>query len=158
MTTSNTKQIIFTAGLPGAGKSTVISRTEYSGLPVVDCDVFKKLHPDYDPKNPSLVHEWSAIKARELQFELMSKGKSFILDGTGTNLEKYIKWFQEARELNYKIVVVYVKVDVATSIERNARRERSVALSVILDKAGVIDGCMKVLGSLADEYKIIENN
>jgi predicted ABC-type ATPase len=155
---TNKKQIIFTAGLPGAGKSTVLNNSIYNELKRVDCDEFKKSHPQYNPKAPELVHEWSVVKAREYQFSLLAKGESFIVDGTGTNIEKYIKWFQEGRELGFEIVVLYVKVDLATSIKRNQNRERSVPVTMILEKAAIIDDCMNVLGSVADKFEIVENN
>ncbi len=160
MTTSNniTKKIIFTGGLPGSGKSTVIGKSEFADLDVVDCDKFKKLHPQYDPKNPSLVHEWSTTEARKFHLELLSKEESFIVDGTGTNVEKYLRWFNEAREMGFEVVLVYVKVKMETSIKRNAIRERSVPVELITEKAEIIDDCMNILGSIADDFKVIEND
>lgn len=156
--TNKVKNIVFTAGLPGAGKSFIIKNSEFSNLPIVDCDEFKKLHKDYDPKNPSLVHDWSVKMARHQQFEYLGQGIDFIIDGTGTNVEKYLKWFQEARELGYTITVVYVKVKLSTSIKRNEKRDRSVPVELILEKAQVINQCMNILGSIADKYQIIEND
>lgn len=159
MKTQTKKQIIFTAGLPGSGKSTTILNSKFKNLPIVDCDEFKKTHPAYEPKNITLeLHDWSKRKARELHFELLSKGESFIVDGTGTNLEKYLRWFQEGRELGFEIVVLYVKVRTATSIQRNFKRERSVPVSLIVKKAGIIDQCMEILGSIADEYIVVKTD
>jgi len=158
MTTQKTPKLIFTAGLPAAGKSTTIKRTEFKGLPVVDPDEIKKSHPDYDPKDPQTTHAWSKMEARKLQLSYLSRQEDFIVDGTGTNVEKYVRWFQEAREMGYQIVVIYVKVSVQTSLTRNSLRERNVANKVIMEKAGIIDSCMSILGSIADEYLIIDNN
>lgn len=158
-TQTNIKTIIFTAGLPGSGKSTTILNSRFSNLPVVDCDTFKVTHPSYDPKNITLkLHDWSTRKARELHFELLSKGESFIVDGTGTNVEKYLRWFQEAKELGFKIVILYCKVRTATAIQRNFKRERSVPVSLIIKKAGIINQCMDLLGSIADEYITVQTD
>ena len=52
------KKVVFMLGSPASGKSTV-AKKKYSDMVILDCDEIKKEHPDYDPKNPSLVHEWS---------------------------------------------------------------------------------------------------
>ena len=152
------KQLVFTAGLPGAGKTTFLKSTEFAGFPVVDCDEIKKLHPDYDPKNPGLVHAWSQAEARRLQFRYMSENVSFVIDGTGTNIERYLGWFSEARELGYEVVVIYVKVKLETSLKRNAKRERVVPVDIIMQKAGIIDEAMDLLGSVADEFIVVNND
>lgn len=152
------KVLVFTAGLPGAGKSTVIKKGEFKNLPIVDPDEIKKENPLYDVNNPSTTHEWSKMQARKRQLGYLSNEESFIMDGTGTNVEKYLRWFNEAREMGYKVVVLYVKVSVSTSIKRNAQRERTVPMDVILNKADVIDQSMNILGQVADEFLIVENH
>lgn len=152
------KKLIFTAGLPGAGKSTVIKKSEYANLPCVDPDAIKESFEGYDPKHPEVFHEASKKLARQKQLRFLSDDVSFIMDGTGTNVEKYLTWFQEARELGYQIEVIYVKVSVATSIKRNANRERVVPTQIIMEKATVIETAMDLLGSVADKYTVINND
>ena len=152
------KQLILTAGLPGAGKSTVLSKSEYSHLPVVDPDEVKKTLPGYDPLNPQLVHDESKLIARENHLMLLSKGESFVVDGTGTNVEKYLQWINEARELGYTIVLFYVKVAASTSLERNARRDRKVPEEVIVEKAGIINQSTELIGSVCDKFIVLKND
>lgn len=157
--TKTQKQVIFTAGLPGSGKSTYLKSSEFSNLQIVDCDEFKKLHKNYDEKNISFeVHEFSKKLARKLHVELLTKNESFIIDGTGTNLEKYIAYFKEARKNNFKVVFIYVRVTVETSKKRNAMRDRNVCESVIYQKANIIDECCEILGERSDTFIIIDND
>lgn len=152
------KQIILTAGLPGSGKTTTLKKSEYKDFPVVDPDEVKKTLPGYDPKNPHLVHTESLKRAREAHLMFLAMGTSFVVDGTGTNVEKYIGWINEAKELDYEVVLLYIKVKVATSLERNAQRERQVKVSVIREKALVINQSTKLLGSLCDKFIVVEND
>ena len=146
----------FTAGLPGAGKSTYINKVGLNTLPIVDPDQIKADHPDYDPKAPEVLHEWSKRQARLKQLSLMGQQESFVVDGTGTNVEKYLQWFQEAREVGYKIVVHYVKVPTSVAIERNRKRERTVPMDIIVQKSGVIDQSIEILSQYADETVVVD--
>jgi len=152
------KQLILTAGLPGAGKSTMLAKSKYKDLPMVDPDEVKKTLPGYDPLNPQLVHAESMKIAREMHLMLLAVGGSFVVDGTGTNVEKYIQWINEAKELDYEVILFYVKVDVETSLKRNSLRDRKVPEEVILEKAGVINQSTELLGLLCDEFIILKND
>ena len=150
--------LYLTAGLPAAGKSTYLKQAGLQGVPTVDPDAIKETHPDYDPKAPELLHEWSKKLARQKHLRHLADNESFIVDGTGTNVEKYAQYINEAKELGYCIELHYIEVGVATSIDRNARRERSVPNAVILDKAGVIDQTTKIIGQLCDKFVTFKND
>jgi predicted kinase len=156
-TTTNQPTLILTAGLPGAGKSTYL-KTSGINLPVVDPDEEKKSHPDYDPKQPFLIHDWSKRKARQKHVEYLAAGVDFIVDGTGTNARKYAQYIREARELGYRVELHYVRVSVETSLMRNAKRERNVPVSVIMEKAAVIEETTAMIGSVCDEFVIVDND
>lgn len=149
--------LIITAGLPGAGKSTYVKNAGYK-LPVVDPDEVKKSHQDYDPKNPQAIHDWSKKIARQQHLQHLANDESFIVDGTGTNVEKYVQYINEAKELGYNVELHYVKVSVTTSIDRNSKRSRTVPVSIILEKAGVIDQTTKIIGQLCDKFITFEND
>ena len=152
------KQIILTAGLPGSGKTTTLKKSEYKDFPIVDPDEVKKTLPGYDPKNPHLVHTESLKRARETHLMFLAMGSSFVVDGTGTNVEKYIRWINEAKELDYEVVLLYIKVKVATSLKRNSLRKRQVPVSVIREKAGIINQSTELLGLLCDKFITVEND
>jgi len=149
--------LILTAGLPGAGKSTYL-RNAGIELPKVDPDEAKKLHPDYDPKNPQAVHNWSKKVARRFHLSLLSKNVDFVVDGTGTNVEKYARYIKEAQELGYKVELHYVRVKLETSIKRNANRARVVPMSVILEKADVIEQTTSIIAKMCDDFVVVEND
>ena len=153
------KVLVLTAGLSGAGKSTVIKTTEYKNLPVVDADLEKIGMVGYDPKNITLeIHNASKVLARQKQLFHLSQGNSFIVDGTGTNVEKYIQFINEAKELGYKIVLLYVKVSTQTAIKRNSERARTVPVEVILQKSSLINQSVDMIATLSDQFITINND
>jgi len=152
------KRLILTAGLPGAGKSTMLAQSEYADLPMVDPDEVKKTLPGYDPLNPQIVHAESMKIAREMHLMMLAVGGSFVVDGTGTNVEKYLQWINEARELDYEVILFYVKVDTTTAMLRNSLRDRKVPEEVILEKAGIINQSTELIGSLCDEFVVLKND
>lgn len=156
-TTKTAPTMILTAGLPAAGKSTYLKSVGLDKHPTVDPDAIKETHPDYDPKNPQALHVWSKKLARKQHLSLLAEEKTFVVDGTGTNVEKYVQYINEARELGYNVELHYLVVDVQTSIERNAARERSVPTEIITEKAGVIEQTTAMIGSLCDAFHRVEN-
>jgi len=153
------KKAIMTMGLPGSGKSTVL-HNEYnvSEYTMIDPDEIKKSNPDYDPKAPELVHDWSQAEANRVLNEAIRDSKNIIIDGTGTNSEKMVKRINELHSFGYSVEVLYVKVNIKTSLERNRKRERSVPEAVIYEKAGLISTSFEIVSSYADSVKIINND
>ena len=150
--------LILTAGLTGAGKSTYLKLKGLDKMPIANSDAFLESHPDYNPKKPELLHEWAKKENQKLIYSYLSKDESFIIDGTGTNVERYAKYINDARELGYKIELHYVKVSLQTAIERNAKRARTVPATVIYKKADVIDGTVKAISQMCDKFEIYNND
>ena len=159
-TTSTTPQMIFTMGLPGAGKSTVISREGIDkDATVIDPDKVKESHPDYDPKNPQALHVWSKkITDKQFADALFAGEGKFIVDGTGTNAEKMVRKMREAQAAGFECVLLYVQVSLKTSLARNAARERNVPEHVVREKAEDIATSFEIVSRFADEVKIIAND
>ena len=149
--------LIFMAGSPGAGKGYTIAK-HYGDWTVVDCDAWKARHPDYDPKNPGVVHEWSSNMAEAEFYSRMERRESFIMDGTLTNVEKSVVKINEAKALGYNVVICFVKVALATALQRNANRERVVPESIVCEKFALIGTCVDILSRYADEVRTIEND
>lgn len=119
-------QIIITAGMMGAGKTTVRQKLiDPEGWDIVDADALKLLIPGYDPKNPFAVHSQSKKMAFEQLNRNMTAKQDMVWDVTGVNpaTPKMIRQLQDA---GYKVTVVHVDVPLELALSRNAARERSV--------------------------------
>lgn len=151
---------ILTMGLPGSGKSTVV-RDRYGddhSYTLIDPDVVKAGHPDYDPKNPSALHAWSkAVTAAQLD-DAIAAQRDVILDGTGTDPEKMVARIARMRDAGYEVTVLYVRVSLTTALARNAARVRTVPESVVRTKADMIQVSSEVVSSFADEFVIVDND
>jgi len=158
-TTTQTPTATFMAGAAGAGKGYVRNNDEtLKSLPVVDADQFKSSHPDYDPKDPGALHVWSSNMANRAFFKALGEGQSFIYDGTGTKAAKYVKMISEARSAGFAIEVVYVKVSLETSLDRNAKRERNVPVDVVHEQHELIGTSMIIIAEHADTFRVIRND
>jgi predicted kinase len=154
--TENT--IVFMMGAAGAGKSTIIANSSLSTLPVVDCDKHKERHPDYDPKAPQLLHDWSKQEAKREMYARLGNSESFIIDGTGRDASRMIKDIQAVQGLGYRAVVVYVEVTLQTSLERNARRTRTVPEMVVREQHELIPVSYQLVSRYADEMITVNND
>lgn len=159
LTTTNHKRAIFTMGLPGSGKSTTLKKMyDLSNYAVIDPDEIKKEMPDYDPKNPAVYHEWSKEQADSRTTRAIAEGRNIVIDGTGTNEGKMLTQISDLQMKGYLVELVYVKVQLATAIERNNKRARTVPIDIILEKYGLIDRAVDILSKVVDEFKIVNND
>jgi len=154
------RKALFTMGLPGAGKSTVASkRYNINELAVVDPDIFKESHPDYDPKDPGALHEWSSKQAEHYFSALLFEGSEDIMvDGTGTNAEKMIRRINQAKAAGYEVELLYVSVPLRVALERNANRERVVPESILREKALDISTAFEIVAPYADSVVVVNNS
>jgi tRNA uridine 5-carbamoylmethylation protein Kti12 len=153
------KKVIFTMGLPGAGKSTALRRME--GLEkyiIIDPDKIKEEKKDYDPKKPQIYHEWSKLEANKRELKAIEEEKNIIIDGTGTNTLKMYKKINEYKKIGYNVKLIYVKVLLETSIKRNSQRARVVPIEVIFEKYELIEESYEILKNVANESIIINND
>lgn len=150
--------MIFTMGLPAAGKSYVVSK-RYAGYNVLDPDAVKASHPDYDPKNPQALHAWSQEEI-EAQFSaaLAARSGQWVVDGTGTNSEKMVRRMNAAAASGFAVTLLYVRCTLATSLKRNAARERNVPESVVRSKARDISTSFDIVAPYAGTVEIVDNN
>lgn len=163
MKTKNIKRknkAILTMGLPGAGKSYILEtryQKELHQSVVIDPDLEKQSHPDYDPSKPELIHEWSKEKAKAKLLKAIAEKKNLIIDGTGTNLEKMIKYIVDLQGNGYDVTLVYVKVSLKTSMKRNKLRERVVPESIIREKAEYVATSYETLSQIVDKIEVHNN-
>lgn len=154
-----TKKAIFTMGLPGAGKSTVVNKLySVDCFVVIDPDLIKEEMPDYDPKHPEVHHEWSKNQALIRQESAINEGKNLIIDGTGTNVEKMYAQIKMLQAQGYSVTLLYVEVRLETAIARNASRPRVVPEEIIREKWEFVETSFEILSKIADEVVRIKND
>lgn len=145
-------------GLPAAGKSTYVSENlDTSGFEVIDADAIKETHPDYDPKNPAPLHQWSKAEAARLLDAAYTAGRSVIIDGTGTSAEKMVTRINRAKRLGYITKLIFIKVSLTTSLKRNAARPRVVPTEVIVEKAETVATAFEIVKGYVDSFEVINN-
>lgn len=147
---------VFMVGGPGAGKSFVRDR-DFAGVKVVDCDLIKESHPEYDPKNPSALHEWSRVECAKSFFLAIGGDDSFVYDGTGTNAEKMVDWMLKAQEAGFSVQLVYVRCPIQTALRRNAERTRVVPESIVREKHASVETSFNILSGYADSITEVQN-
>lgn len=154
------KTAIFMLGSPGSGKSFIAKRVaaEKNIKSIVDCDFWKTQHPEYDPKNPSKVHEWSKKRADAELALLIAHDETFIYDGTGANAEALVQRINTAQAAGYKTEIVYVSCPLQKCIQRNATRERSVSEEMLREKHSTIAISFEIVSKYVDAVTVITND
>jgi predicted kinase len=148
---NNNKPVaVFMMGGPGAGKG-YIRKRQHSDLPVLDCDEIKKSHPEYDPKNPMAIHEWSRQQLARRVFQQLGAGESFVYDGTGSNADKYVHLIEQAQEAGFETVLHYVEAPLNVALDRNSKRERTVDEAIVREKHSTISASFKIVKLFADK-------
>jgi len=154
-----TKKAIFTMGLSGSGKSTVLNkRLDIKGFTVIDPDTIKQEQALYNPKQPEVFHEWSKEQAKERQALAMANNENIIIDGTGTNTDKMYKNIREMQSNGYFVELLYVRTTLDTALERNANRERVVPEEIIREKHDLINYSLEILSNIVDKLVIVDND
>lgn len=144
-------------GGSGSGKSTVRAE-QFAQVPVVDCDEIKREHADFDPKNPSTVHEWSSMEATRRLMGYVSRGESVVFDSTGSNVEKLAMFANVARSAGMTVVAVFVTCDVQTAIYRDAMRERTVGAAVVRESHARVAMAVPVLRAMVDRFEVVNTD
>jgi len=154
------RTVIFTMGLPGAGKSTVANRI-HPDAAWTDPDKIKKSPPDYDPKNPGAIHAWSQDETERVWNNLLAGNTDddeTIMDGTGTNAEKMIRRIRQARAAGFRTALLYVRVGLDVAIYRNANRSRVVPEHIIRRKALDITTAFDLCSGEVDTINVVNND
>jgi len=161
--------VVFMAGLPGAGKSTLINKRyspQRDDVALLDLDTEMARHPRFDPEDPDrLYHEkgnhaynW-ADRMVEARFQAAIADKSLrriIIDGTGTNSERQVRRMLEARQAGWFVKVLYVEIPLDTAIRRAAARARPVSAKKICTYHGKITNSLAVVADYADEFEAFD--
>ena len=159
MNTTNRNEIVWTMGLPAAGKSTLTQRMLGATHQIIDSDAILATHPDYDPKRPELHHEWAKGLANAAFAAALASGEGrFVRDSTGTNAERLVSEMARARAAGFSVRLMFVTCSLETSIKRNNLRDRTVPEYVIREKADVIQTSFALVAPHADSVEVIPND
>ena len=153
----NTHRAIFMVGGPGSGKS-YVAAMRYPDMRILDCDKWKETHPDYDPANPSVLHNWSRTKLAEEFSAVIATGENFVYDGTGVNAERHVHNIRMAHSLGYHITLCYVKSSMKTALRRNAERARTVDENLLREKHSLIATAFEIIAEHVDAVEIVNND
>lgn len=153
----NLPTVTFTAGCGGSGKSSMLKK-RYPNLSGIDSDIIKANMPGYDPKNPQQFHEASSQVAMRQFYAALGAGKDFFFDGTGKNVEKYVGLIAAAKAAGFRTRMFLVKASLETCLKRNAARERTVPIEIIVETHQALDVAQAVLKNYVDEYEVVLND
>jgi predicted ABC-type ATPase len=129
---------VMAGGLPGAGKTTVLTRyadIDLSKYLVVDPDIIKEemawrgLVPDIAGLSPmeatEFVHEESSVLAKRLATRVRADGRDIIWDFTMCNIETTSKRIESLQASGYAAVHgIFVAVGIDDSVKRADARHR----------------------------------
>jgi len=156
---NDTNTVVFTMGLPAAGKSTWVAANLAETHTIIDPDAVKESHADYDPANPHALHAWSQeIVEGQWSEALATASGLWVVDGTGTNSEKMVRRINQARAAGYRVELVYVACSLATSLRRNGQRARIVPEHVVRSKARDITTSFELVAPHADAVTVINTD
>ena len=160
-------QMIFMAGLPGSGKTTAIKKLYgLDNVELLDIDVEMIEHPAYDVDDRAAVYalpgayEWADRKVGERLRRILgavSPPPLVVLDGTGTKVARRVMRMNEARSAGFRTTLLYVKVGLATALQRNSGRKRVVPEDVMVGYLAKLEAAIAAERGHVDEVVVYDN-
>jgi len=119
--------VVLAIGLPGSGKTTWFKRR---GVTPLSSDMLRTLLFDdiTEQRYQSLV--FSTLRSL-LRARLIARMPWNYVDATNLSPKERKQWIQMARQLGYEVQAVFFDVPLEVCLERNRRRERTVAEDVM---------------------------
>lgn len=131
----NPKAIIL-AGAPGAGKGSILSDLDLSGLKIFNLDdtilalakaekfSLNQKNTDAENRSKFMVAMQAAtkkLKGEQIPSAIANKD-SFILDGTAASAKQTQLLYNQLKESGYSVMMLYVYTHLETSLKRNEQR------------------------------------
>ena len=120
-----TKDALFMAGSPGAGK-TEVAESFLSLNPewlLIDADRYRRRFPNYNGSNSSDFQKGASYLVDYTYTEVLKRGYSFILDGTFA-IDKSFQNVERALKRGYGVSVYYVYQDPVIAWDFTKKREK----------------------------------
>ena len=173
----NILKAFFLAGGPGSGKTFVSGKvTSGHGLRFINSDTFfekllrdAKLSMDLEYLKQEVPDDYE--KAMQLRDKAkMSAGKAeanylvgrlgVIYDGTGAEYDKIKDLRDKCIDLGYDTYMIFVNTSLDVALERNAKRERSVAKDIVTDSWQSVQNNMGKFQNLfgGSNFIVVDNN
>ncbi len=169
---SNSKpKAIFMAGPAGSGKSFIADKIIPTGLNIINVDTTYEellkstnLGTKVSDFNQTQLSKAASLMAqarkavKDKYSKLSTEKQNIVIDGTGSAIEPLLKKKQELEDLGYDTMMIMIWVSPYTSLERNAKRERSLQPGIILRTWRDVNSN---IGKYQDEFKnnfILINN
>ena len=166
----NILKAFFLAGGPGRGKSYVVKRgTGGLGLKIVNSDdVFEKYLKDAGlslkmPKSEEEPRDKLRDRAKRVtaarQANYLEGRLGLIIDGTGKDYDKIAKQATQLKQLGYDVHMIFVNTSLETALERNAKRDRTVPLSIATKSWKTVQSNMgKFSQYFRQNFIVVDNN
>lgn len=162
-------QAVFTCGVPAAGKTHVLDRVFgwWRDRLVIDLDTVIKSHPDFNPHQPHEIYEsreayeWADARVAERFAQALAERvprRLIVYDGTGTKVATRVERMELARASGYTVTLLYVRVQIETALERNARRTRRVPDEILRRYYDRIERTFELEVPHADVVHVVEND
>ncbi len=146
------KAILF-IGLPGSGKSSYI-RQNISGSTyvIVDADLIKERHPEYDPNDTEKVHQWSVKEAENEMIKFSDRGVNICMDSGGVNNSYSLRIINMLKSKGYHVTLIFMDTPLGICLARNENRIRKVPESAIITKSEKLQSCLEKQKEIVDEF------
>lgn len=156
---------IITAGIPGSGKTTFMSKyapyMTSDKLLMIDADAIRAEFPEYKGWNAEQTNKEASGIVRDILKKLGSPCKTDILyDGTMNKIKEYMDLVTQLKKLNYKIYVIFMDVPGDIAIERVLKRyqetKRYVPMSVMNHSIQVGISIFDKIKTMVDGYLVVD--
>ena len=116
------KEIVFMAGVPGAGKTT-LANERYGDTHSFIRFPLKGVE-DFHPERDMICGDTLELRERmEKEVWNLESAKRWVFDGSETPINLLIELIDKSRSYGFRTKVVYLHVDTEVAIERNAYRD-----------------------------------
>ena len=116
---------VFTGGVPGAGKSTMLRNVDLSNHVIVEHDAFKAALPEYKGWNAAnVLSEASDITAKVMRIAI-EQHKNVVYDGTMSNFRVNDALLKEVKALGYKVKIYFMDTQPEMAMQRALGRYKN---------------------------------
>jgi len=151
--------MVVLVGGPAAGKTTwAKANLDRHRFATVSADDVKEQLPEYSATDPSAVHKESTQVAKRMMLRCIDEGRSFIYDGTGTNVGHVRRLIDHAHAAGFSVAIHYVRTPVEVALRRLQGRERKVPEAIVREKHAEVEAAYRELAPLVEFAAVHDNS